>query len=611
MSQMTNITILIVNHHSIDFVKVSLRALFELTKNKFLVKILDNSVGEKEYTALLKLTKNNTNVEVIRMESKKSGSQSHAEALDSLVKKVKTRYFSVLDADAIWLKKNWDEILINRLGQKTKIIGSQAPPPKPQDFPLMFASVFETKSFRKLHISFKPKEIGRYQDTGHEMRSKYLSAGLKGENLSVKNTRYFHKGKFNDLICAEYYIKIKGKVELIASHFGRGSSLGMAKYLDFNRSPFYRIPVVKNLLAKRKGIIEKNKWIQKCNDIIEDQKIPANIIFENASCDYCRSMKTKAILKSRDFLNQRHGIFQIVKCKKCGLIFTNPRPQEASIKYYYPKTVGYYIPETPKEKRGIKKIINDFVLWLYFDYPYIVLPIFVKRIFQFILFPALFYPISYLKYYGTPDYIENGSLLDVGCSYGRYLLEMKRLGFKCQGIEMDKTSAKWGEREFGVKITSDNFINFSNRKKFDIVTMRMFLEHSFSPMKVLSKANKILKSDGQLIITVPDYNGIEQLLYGEYGYNLHLPAHLYHFTEESILKYLIKNNFDKIKIYHSFLDRDLIAPLTFMAKNGKNTYLLKKIFTNKFFRLLFVKPFIITVGIFGKTGRMTIYCRKK
>jgi 2-polyprenyl-3-methyl-5-hydroxy-6-metoxy-1,4-benzoquinol methylase len=608
---MTAITILIVNHHSFDFVKVSLYALSVLTKNRYEVKILDNSFGKDEYSNLLRLTRNNKNIKIFRKTSNKRGSQSHAEALDYLVKKVKTEYFSILDADAIWLKKDWDQMLIKKLGVKTKIIGSQAPQPKPQDFPLMFACVCETKAFRKLKISFQPKEIKSYQDTGHEMRNKYFSVGFKGENLMVKNTRYYKKGKFNQVICAEYYTRVKNRNELIASHFGRGSSFGMAKYLDFENSLISKIPVLKNILARRKGIIEKNNWIKICNEIIENEKVSQKISFENARCDYCGSKSVKPILKSKDYLNHLPGVFQIVQCEKCDLIFTSPRPKQSHIKHFYPKTTGYYIPEILLKKTGLKKIVNDVVLTLYFDYPFFVIPNFLKNILKTALFPIFIYPIFYLKYYGTPDYVKNGYLLDVGCSYGRYLLEMKRLGFEVEGIEMDQKSAVWGKRNFLVKITSQNFEIFFPKKKFDVITMRMFLEHSYSPMKALLKAAKLLNDFGELIITVPDYNGIEQLIYREYGHNLHLPVHLTHFTKNTICLYLKKCGFKHVKIYHSLFDRDLIAPLAFMEKNHKYVRNLNKILMNKIFRTILIKPLIIWVGIFGKTSRMTIYCQKK
>ena len=54
-----------------------------------------------------------------------------------------------------------------------------------------------------------------------------LKAGYIGKIFKAYNTRNYKKGPFKSLICAEFYL---GDDKIFASHFGRGSSLGIAKY---------------------------------------------------------------------------------------------------------------------------------------------------------------------------------------------------------------------------------------------------------------------------------------------------------------------------------------------------------------------------------------------
>ena len=89
-----------------------------------------------------------------RSDTSLRGSIAHSTALNYLVDKVDTPYFSILDADAVWLKKDWDVLMIKALNEKVKVIGTQAPPPKPQDFPNLTAIFFETATFKKLKIKF-------------------------------------------------------------------------------------------------------------------------------------------------------------------------------------------------------------------------------------------------------------------------------------------------------------------------------------------------------------------------------------------------------------------------------------------------------------------------
>ncbi|MEJ7712387.1 MAG: hypothetical protein WKF84_21660 [Pyrinomonadaceae bacterium] len=44
----------------------------------------------------------------------------------------------------------------------------------------------------------------------------------------------------------------------------------------------------------------------------------------------------------RDRLHDLPGIFQVVKCRVCGLMRTNPRPTPEAIGFYYPENYGPY-----------------------------------------------------------------------------------------------------------------------------------------------------------------------------------------------------------------------------------------------------------------------------
>lgn len=332
---------------------------------------------------------------------------------------------------------------------------------------------------------------------------------------------------------------------------------------------------------------------------------------EKVACDFCHSKSYRVLLKSKDYINSLPGSFQIVKCLKCGLVFTNPRIVESQISHYYPKKTSYYIPQVPKAKKGINKIATYLILDIYFDYSLIIKNKVVKFLLKILCFPFFYYHLRYLSYYGTPRFVKNGRLLDVGCSYGRYMLEMKRLGWNVEGVEFDKNSAAWGRNHSNLDITFSGFDEYSSKHKFDVIVMRMFLEHSYSPKKIIAKAKSLLKSGGQLIITIPDFNGFERQIYKSYSYTLQLPAHLFHFTEKTLKRYLKAQNFNITESVHTLEDKDLIAPISFMERDGKNVRYTKKIFTNFFIRHYVIKLFLFVASAFGKTSRITIYCQKK
>jgi len=265
---MKKLSILIVAYNSSAFIDISLYALSKLTSNEFEVFILDSSSLTDDYKKLEKICKKYNNCYLERWETNLRGSLAHGTALNYLVKKVSVPYFSILDADAIWLKKDWDKILIRQLDDEVKVVGTEADGEKPKDFPLMYAILFETETFKKINIDFRPKSV--MLDTGHELRDKYLGSGYKGRIIKSRNTRYYKEGPFRNLVgVAEHYLD--GCDGIFSSHFGRGSTLGVNKYMNTRKRYFYKIPVLGDFFIKQKGRRETNKWINICKGIINDQ----------------------------------------------------------------------------------------------------------------------------------------------------------------------------------------------------------------------------------------------------------------------------------------------------------------------------------------------------
>jgi len=254
------LTVVMVNYNTADFIKVSLYSLYELTKNPFKIIICDNGSRLRDKLKLKKFAREYENTTIFFRKQTKSGSMGHGEALNILVGMIDTKYGVILDADAVFLKKNWDQHLIDRLDDQVKIVGT---PPvknilKNDSFPLMYAVLFDAIVFKRLNIDMRPRDPRKGQDTGWEMKDKYEKNGFAGSTLIARNTREYKKGPFKDVICAEYYYEEKGDV--FVSHFGRGSAAGAGKYK-------MKIPMFK-LMA---GMLEKGKWLNICKTIVKGQ----------------------------------------------------------------------------------------------------------------------------------------------------------------------------------------------------------------------------------------------------------------------------------------------------------------------------------------------------
>ncbi len=599
------LTIIIVNFNSSSFIELSLHALKFLTKNSFEVFIVDNGSKVKDYKKLKKIVQKHKNVQLKRFDTELRGSLAHGTALNYLSRKVKTPFFSILDADAVWLKKDWDEILIKRIDRDIKVIGTQAPESKPQDFPLMFAILFETKTFNKLNIDFRPKNANLKQDTGWELREKYLKNGHKGENLDYFSTRDHKKGPFRKVICGEYYLK--GERKIFASHFGRGSSASVGKYKKGNKSLLGKIPVIRNVNAKKIAKKEKEEWISICRKII-NREVLSGLKNETTPCDFCGSTDHEKLFSADVLYNDLPGKFSIVKCQKCNLVFTNPRPTRESMNFFYPEDgTGYLKRNRPQKKKGISAKIYRAVLREYFGYFPREKNNFLTKI---TLFPVFVLKNNFLRTEGVVNFIEEGRLLDVGCSSGVFLSEMKSLGWRAKGIEPSEKASRHAKEKLSLDVACSDIDSYQAKEKFDVITMRMVLEHVYSPSKILKKVNSMLKDGGTLVLIVPDFSGFESWLYGKYAYTLQVPNHLFHFTPKTIRKYLRKAGFKgSVKTYHHSFDRDMIASLIYI-KNKKSIRVIQMVVRNKLVRFLLVRSLVRIISWLGKTSRMTIHVKK-
>jgi len=337
-----------------------------------------------------------------------------------------------------------------------------------------------------------------------------------------------------------------------------------------------------------------------------------DIELDDIKCDFCGSDQNSPILTSKDYIfNNVQGEFTIVNCKKCKLAFSNPRLRNDQLKEYYNRTDDFGSPVEKIDLINQKiNVYNKDFLSSYFNYPYGK-----KNLrFKFIHYPLYLRIGKKLKKtLFIPNYIKNGKILEIGCSYGNYLFQLKKIGWDVKGIELSKNAVDHGKKKLNLDISKIDIQDFESEEKFDIIYLRMVLEHVESPKLVLQKCYSLLKPHGKLVLILPDISGLEVRIYKKYAYTLTLPYHLYHFTPITIYNYLKLLNFKSIKIHHSNFDRDLLAPLNFMIRENPSKLYLKVIFkfaTNKLIRKVIIRTIVNFFSILGITSRMTVIAEK-
>jgi SAM-dependent methyltransferase len=282
----------------------------------------------------------------------------------------------------------------------------------------------------------------------------------------------------------------------------------------------------------------------------------------HTACDLCGQNDTKLLFTGKDKLHKNPGYFKVVQCNQCGLVYTNPRPTEEAIEYFYPSDYDphkednvnwQYIKVFSKQTKFLNKVKNDVKFMILSDkygYPLNYALMYPKMKWFYSILKHMF--LLYFKriYYKIPHMIKDGRALDIGCGKGAYLLMLKELGWDVVGFDIAKIQSKYlYDHNIPVVIKRLDSTNLSSNS-FDLVTFWHSLEHIHQPLKMLKEVHNLLKKGGFIYIEVPNNESFARYLFNENWFPWEIPRHLYHFSPRTLKKILLKAGFEEVKIYH-------------------------------------------------------------
>lgn len=207
------------------------------------------------------------------------------------------------------------------------------------------------------------------------------------------------------------------------------------------------------------------------------------------------------------------GPIGLVRCRGCGLVFTNPRPSAEQLDEYYAGNT-YVCHETAGSASGGAKAA--FVL---------------DR---------------------TEAHLAAGAprtLLDYGAGGGGFLLHARDRGWKVQGFEPGRRGLETC-RGLGLDVTGDAKELPSG--KFGLVTMHHVFEHLAEPIEVLRDVKRLMATDGRLFIEVPNAGSLRArmalpALSRRCGVDERyraFPIHLMYYTDRTLRGMLDKGGWD-------------------------------------------------------------------
>lgn len=305
----------------------------------------------------------------------------------------------------------------------------------------------------------------------------------------------------------------------------------------------------------------------------------------NNSCIMGCSAPSDIVFEGQDLLNNGPGFFKVLKCCQCGLMRTSPQPSTEEISQYYPETYSCYQGTKPIKISNSNKLI-----------------LFAKKIhrrcFNF-----------------QTDYIPEmpvGSMLEIGCATGGFMLQMENKGWQVEGLEFSPYAVTLAKSQ-GLNVEC-SAIEKSNRqtRQYDLIVGWMVLEHLHDPALALQKMKSWLKPTGKLVISVPNSASLDFKIFKQYGYALQLPTHLFHYTPQTIRFLLNRNGWQVLEVVHQRILSNYLGGLGLLLRakgfSRLGNYFLHRCREPGKWRYV-LYPLAWLMSHFGQTGRMIIVAR--
>lgn len=246
---------------------------------------------------------------------------------------------------------------------------------------------------------------------------------------------------------------------------------------------------------------------------------------------------TDFFLEAEDY-TASHEKFKIVKCRNCGFLYTNPRPDIGTIGSYYKSE--NYISHSDTSKGLVNKL-------------YKIVRTFTLK--------------SKLKL--VSPFIADKRLLDIGAGTGAFINEVKQAGYNVIGIEPDADAVKVAQTNYSIKLLPEAELLNLEPASFDVITMWHVLEHVPLLHKRIEELKTLLSPNGAIFIAVPNHESYDASYYREHWAAYDVPRHLYHFDKQTIVRLFDRFNLELYGIKTMPFDGFYVSMLSEQYKSGR------------------------------------------
>lgn len=228
--------------------------------------------------------------------------------------------------------------------------------------------------------------------------------------------------------------------------------------------------------------------------------------FREINCPTCGPGPVAALGTVHDINLLVPGEFQLVRCRRCRLLYLNPQPTPARLAAHYPR--HYWVPPpppavTPHLDAGARAALAHLV-----------------------------------------RHSPGGRVLDVGCGNGSVVALMRRNGLDALGLEPSAHAAALARECYGIEVQVGMLQDAAIAAgSLDAVTLLDVIEHLSDPLGDLRRAHALLKPGGRVYVKTPNAASLQACLFRRGWYPLDAPRHLFLFSPASLRRLLVAAGF--------------------------------------------------------------------
>lgn len=224
-----------------------------------------------------------------------------------------------------------------------------------------------------------------------------------------------------------------------------------------------------------------------------------------AQCALCLVDDAEPIAVGEDFEYRTSAdSFLMMRCRRCGLVYLNPRPADAEGPRIYPD--NYHAFDFSEQDFGFVHHVRRRLE--------------ARRLLRW-----------------CRDLPADARILDVGCGDGFHLGLLREFGqktWRLQGVDVDARAASQA-RKSGLEVFEGTIESMPREAPYDLAMLIMTIEHLPSPVETVRAIAEQLRPGGRLVIVTDNVRSPDFALFGgRHWGGFHFPRHTYLFNPQTL-----------------------------------------------------------------------------